>query len=420
MRAKLTRALLDAQVPDPSGRHLFLWDTEVRGLGFLVTKGGHRSFVFQYHHAGRDRRLTLGEHGAELTLHQARQLAGRKRLEVAGGADPAQERNEARRAPTVQDLAARFMDEHAAGRKPATARLYRLAWDQYILPVLGSRPVAAVTWADVAAIHRRMKARPVAANRMLATVSKAWNLARRWGWVPRDAANPGAGHDRFPERRRGQAAGPLELARIGAALRDENGSIPGAAFLVCLLSGARPGEVLRMRWADLDGRLWRLPDAKCGPRTVYLGEVAWKTLTALSRLGEHVFPGLVPGRPLQDLRRLWERVTARAGLPPSMRLYDACRHTFTSTALEVGIPLERVKVLVGHAPDRDVTARYSHLRPDVLLADADRVADHLWRCLEMPPEAAPASNVRAFPATATPPPASTSRSAAGTAKGAAR
>ncbi len=397
MQAKLTKPLLDKQAPDPS-RRLFIWDTEVRGLAFVVRPSGHRSFVFQYHVAGRDRRLTLGDYGPELTLFQARKLASRKRLEVAGGADPAQVRNDARQAPTVRDLASRFMDEHAAGRKPATARLYRLAWDRYILPTLGSRPVAAVTWADVAAIHRRMKARPEAANRMLATVSKAWNLARRWGWVPRDAANPGAGHDRFAERRRGQAAGPDELARIGAALREENGSIPAAAFLVCLLSGARPGEVLRMRWADLDGRLWRLPDAKCGPRTVYLGEVAWKTLAALPRLGEYVFPGLVPGRPLQDLRRVWERLTARAGLPSSMRLYDCTRHTFTSTALEVGIPLERVKVLVGHAPDRDVTARYSHLRPDVLLADADRAAGHLWTALQL--ELPESSNVRIFPAAA--------------------
>lgn len=399
MRAKLTKELLDAQVPDPSGRHLFLWDSEVRGLGFLVTRKGHRSFVFQYHRAGRDRRLTLGAYGSELTLAQARKLASRKRLEVAGGADPAQEKTDARRAPTVRDLAARFMEEHAPGRKPATARLYRLAWDRYLLPALGSKPVAAVTWADVAALHRKMKARPVAANRMLATVSKAWNLARRWGWIPREAANPGAGHDRYAERRRGQAAAPAELAGIGAALRDEGGSIPGTAFLVCLLSGARPGEVLGMRWRDLDGRLWRLPDAKCGPRTVYLGEMACKALAALPRLGEYVFPGLIPGRPLGDLRRLWERLTARAGLPSSMRLYDCTRHTFTSVALEQGIPLERVKVLVGHAPDRDVTARYSHLRPDVLLADADRVADHLWSCLgtlELPA----ASNLRTFRAPA--------------------
>ena len=77
-----------------------------------------------------------------------------------------------------------------------------------------------------------------------------------------------------------------------------------------------------------------------------------------------------------DLKAVWTRVKGRAGLEQSVRLYDACRHTFTTWALELGIPLERVKTLIGHSTG-DVTARYTHYRTSILLADADLVSERI-------------------------------------------
>jgi len=81
-----------------------------------------------------------------------------------------------------------------------------------------------------------------------------------------------------------------------------------------------------------------------------------------------------------------------------LRIYDVVRHTFISAALELGIPLERVKRLAGHAIGSDITARYTHLKAETYLADADRVSAHLWAALQL--EAPESSNVRAFPAAA--------------------
>lgn len=395
MARKLTKRLVDSLQPDPDRRAVVVWDTEVKGFGMAVSRGGVKSFVVNYRGAGgRECRYTIGRFG-EWTVDAAREEALQVKAAVGRGEDPLAARKARRQKtdgpPTVAALAARFMEDHASGRKASTGRLYRICWDRHIVPALGSKRVVDVSWADLSALHRKMRDTPAMANRMLVTASKAWALAARWGWYPRDAVNPGRGHDRFREQRRGQACGPAQLAEIGAALRAESGSISGSAFLFALLTGARPGEVLAMRWEHLDGRLWRLPDAKTGGRSVYVGEPAAKLLAGLPRLDSFVFPGATRGRALASMRSLWDRIAARADLPASLRLYDATRHTFTSTALELGIPLERVKVLVGHAPDRDVTARYSHLRPDVLLADADRAAGHLWAALQL---AAAANNDR--------------------------
>jgi integrase len=74
-------------------------------------------------------------------------------------------------------------------------------------------------------------------------------------------------------------------------------------------------------------------------------------------------------------------VKDRAGLEDSVRLYDATRHTFTTWAEELGVPIDRVKRLVGHSV-QDITSRYTHQRREVLLADADRVAGAITAMLK--------------------------------------
>jgi integrase len=395
-RVKLTQRLLERTPPDPS-RAVYLWDTEAPRLAFMVTPAGYRGFVWQYTKNGRDRRIRLGELGRELTLHEARVRAKRLRLEVENGGNPAEEKQESRKALTVRDLAARFMEEHASGRKPATVRNYSVALRNHILPALSAKELAAVSWSDVAAIYRGLKGTPYMANRMLATVSALWSFGQRVGWIPRESMNPGRGHSKYSERRRGAAPSPAELARIGAALRLGDGSIPGAAFTFCMLTGTRIGETLAMRWRDLEGRLWSLPDSKTGPRTVYVGETAGRILTGLPRLGEYVFPSaFLPGKPLQHMAHFWRKLKTAADLPDGLRLYDVTRHAFVSSAAELGLDLSRIKTLVGHAAGGDITARYTHLSPARLLTDADAVSGRLWELLgaEPLPEA---SNVRSFP-----------------------
>ena len=132
----------------------------------------------------------------------------------------------------------------------------------------------------------------------------------------------------------------------------------------------------------MDGRLIRLKVAKTGPRAIYLGEPAAEIVAEQPRLGEYLFPGLDLRRPMYDLKSIWNRVKKRAELPSRIRLYDATRHTFISTALEIGVALDRVKILAGHAVSTDITARYTHYRPDRLLLDADRAARALESAID--------------------------------------
>lgn len=108
-RVKLTKRLLDSVKAE--GSSLVFWDTERVGLGVRVKPSGVKSRCVQYRNAqGRSRRVTLGKYG-RMTLDQARKAAREKLSAVDRGGDPAEERNAARGAPAVAELASRYMNE---------------------------------------------------------------------------------------------------------------------------------------------------------------------------------------------------------------------------------------------------------------------------------------------------------------------
>jgi integrase len=88
----------------------------------------------------------------------------------------------------------------------------------------------------------------------------------------------------------------------------------------------------------------------------------------------------VPGsirQPLRSAAPLWLRLRVRAQISPRLRLYDATRHTFNSTAARLGVPREIRMRLMGHAPSREVHDVYTHYAPEFLLRAADLVAKEL-------------------------------------------
>jgi integrase len=253
----------------------------------------------------------------------------------------------------------------------------------YLLPALGSKKVTAVTWSDLEAIHQRLAKAPFQANRVLSTASKAWSLAARWGWFPRDLPNPARDHDRYPEQHRGRALDREQLTRLGAALDQErSGATSAAAFRFCLLTGCRPGEALSARWEniDLSARVWRLPTSKTGPRLVYLGQATIELLSGFAQNGPWLFNGNVVGAPLYNLEALWKRLMARAEFPKGLRLYDATRHTFATIAAELEVPRDVRQLLMGHTIGRDAHDRYVHA-VGVLMRAADLVAGELTAAL---------------------------------------
>lgn len=380
MKVKITKRTVDAAAPGK--RDAFLWDTELTGFGCKITPAGKRVYIVQYRFAGRLRRYTIGKHGAPWTPEEARLKASRVLGDGAAGLDPAETKALGRTAPTLAELADRYLGDHAIPhKKPLSVEEDRRNLRLHVLPALGRRKVADVTRADVINLHRALRHTPVAANRVIALLSKMLNLSEKWGLRP-DGTNPCRHVEKYKERTRERFLTTRELAQLGDALtaaeREGFNPVAVAAIRLLVMTGARKSEILTLRWewVDFEHSCLRLPDSKTGAKVVPLGAPALELLASLPRVenNPHVLPGEKADGHFVGLQKAWERMRKRAGLD-DVRVHDF-RHSFASVAVAGGESLYLVGKVLGHRQVR-TTERYAHMRDDPLRAVADRTAGHI-------------------------------------------
>ncbi len=384
MARRLTKQRIDDLQPRP-GQQYTEWDTAVRGFGVRVSPAGAKSYVLKFRtKAKRVRWKSYGRTDGDLALDAARALAEGDRGIVAAGGDPLREIDAAKKAEKVAMVGERFLAALATRPRPAkapTLRLYRLAFDQHIRPVLGKLAIADVTDEDAAKLHRRMAATPYMGNRVLAVLSSllAWSMAERYR--PK-GPNPCKGIPKFAEQKRKRYLDATEYARLGKVLRTarKQGTVASAALTaieLLLLTGCRPNEIATLQWAHVDVRrsVLELPDSKTGAKTVHLSPPAVALLKKWPRFATavYVFPG-TGRRTLGEhihgstLAHTWATLRTAAGIE-DVRLYDACRHSYASQAITAGLSLAQIGEQLGHSQPA-TTSRYAHLHDDAAKANA--------------------------------------------------
>jgi integrase len=386
---KITKRLVDGTAP--TGKDFVLWDDEMSCFGLRVKPSGAKSYIIQYRNVhGRTRKYTVGRHGI-LTPDEARSEARLLLAEVERGGDPAGEKRTAREAPTLREIAGRYMDEHAkVKKKPRSIREDKRLLDKVILPVLGPRKLGDITRADIAKFHHSLREAPYQANRVLALLSKIFNLAEKWG-LKQDNSNPCRHIEKFKEEKKERYLTHEKLARLGVALSDIETSgeeLPQAiaAIRLLVLTGARLSEILTLQWTNVDihRRELALPDSKTGKKTIQLGEPAVEVLTNMPQSvgNPYVIAGQKAGQHLVGLPKIWGRIRKKAGLS-DIRIHDL-RHSYASTAAQAGLSLPFIGALLGH---REVatTNRYVHLMSDPLKAAAALVSELIDTAMKRKP-----------------------------------
>jgi integrase len=293
-----------------------------------------------------------------------------------------------RDAVPVSDLAERYLTEHAeAKKKPKSVKMDRANLKNHILPHFGSMKVREVTRDDVSKLHHKMRDTPYQANRVLALISKMFNLAEKWGLRP-DFTNPCRHIEKYAEKKADRYLSKDEFSRLAAVLneakatRTEPSSVITAIRLL-ILTGARLNEILTAKWehADYEHSCLRLPDSKTGAKVIFLPPLAIEVLSETERLADnpHIITGRKHGSHLVNLEKAWRRIRKLAELD-DVRLHDL-RHSFASIAAGQGISLTMIGALLGHSQPQ-TTARYAHLASDPLREATNQIGQQISDAME--------------------------------------
>jgi integrase len=293
----------------------------------------------------------------------------------------------------------RYIREHLPKLAPVNAGDQTSMLRQMLEPAWGDRLVTDITKSDVAKFldfvaegrprpckqkpnnrARKLqghKPTPVRANRVGEVLRKMFTLAVEWEWR---ADNPAQGFHRRLEHARERFLSPEELVRLAAAL-DKAADQRGASIMrLCMLTGARVGEVRTARFEqfNLDYAIWSKPASTTKQRKIHRVPIS-QDVVAIVRQRQLVvpkgnvwlFPGDAIGKPVREVRRFWLKIRQEADLP-DVRIHDL-RHTFASLLVSGGASLEVIGRLLGHS-QMQTTQRYAHLMESPLRAGVDSVA----------------------------------------------
>jgi integrase len=289
---------------------------------------------------------------------------------------------------TLEEAGNAYVDhlEHVMERKRSTIQDYRGHLRRHLVPFFGDRPIDRIDPAQVAQYLKRKRSDGLSSKTVqnhLNFLHGIFSFAIKRGWAHSNAV---AYVDRPKKNRsphqRVRFLQPSELDKlIDAAPDDSLGVVERALYLAAALTGLRQGELLALKWLDVDLSVGRVRVADNFTRG--------RMDNPKSHEGRSVPMAARLARELEDLRQC-SRFRADSDLvfchpdtrnvldPSKMRkrfkdalaraevraiTFHELRHTFGTQMAAAGAPLRAIQEWMGHA-DAKTTEIYRHYAPD--------------------------------------------------------
>jgi integrase len=289
---------------------------------------------------------------------------------------------------TTGEYLTRWLSDSVRGTvQGSTYRSYGRVVDGHLVPGVGRVKLAKLRPDHIRRLYRSM----LDAGKATRTVQYAHTLLKRAlaqavmdGLIPRNAAEA----VRPPKLKRDEIQ-PLNADQVRVLL-DASDERSRALYTVAVRTGMRPGEILALRWSDVDleaGTVqinralsegeFSTPKTPRSRRRISLSPATVAALKAhrkrqleerIAKAGlweDHglVFPSSV-GTPKsqRNLNREFKNAAKRAGLPDHFKLYDL-RHTCATLLLARNVHPKYVQELLGHASIAQTLDTYSHVIP---------------------------------------------------------
>jgi integrase len=335
----------------PAGKVEFIFfDDDVSGLGLRLRKSGTRSWVYQYWHGGRARRVTLGKY-PKLSAGAARELVagvGGLAAKVAIGQDPVTEKaaNRERGADTVETIKDLYLAAQAKRLKPRSYEEVERHLTNHAR-ALHSLPVDKVSRRDVAELLSNIatESGPVAANRVRSSISAMLNWAMKAG---RAESNPAAFTPKENEKPRERVLTSGELAKVWTSLPEGDF---GIIVKLLILAGQRREEIGGLRWSEIDMKRGTitLPPARVKnnrQHVIPMSEPVRSLIKAIQKTPGRDFVFGYGDGGFSGWSRCKERLDAAVTLPPWV-LHDL-RRTVATGMGDLGVKPHIIEAALNH------------------------------------------------------------------------
>lgn len=279
-----------------------------------------------------------------------------------------------------QDWFTLYMSTYKRDIKPRTREEYQRQHRTYIAPIIGAKPLEAVTPEDcqeiinAAAVKGERIAQAVYA--LLRAAFRRAVRSRRLLWSPMDAV------DR--PRHKSQQGNALTESDYMAAVPDISDDL---GLSLALFAGLRRAEITGLKWGDVDlpndvlhirrirhrvgGQLVEAaPKSSAGVRDILISPELAPILKNSYCLAASMY--CIDAAP-EILDRRWKQIQEALNLSQGYRLHDL-RHTYVTRAILSGINPRVVQYLAGHSSLELTLQVYSHVNIEAAKAEMRRVA----------------------------------------------
>ncbi len=352
-----------------------IWDSQIPKFGVLVKKNGTKRYVHLQMEAGKLKKRTLGDPQV-MGLEEARNLA--MGLNMSPPENGAQE--EAAPCPKLDEFVRDvWLPECTQHHKPKTKISQDCVLRVHLMPTFGKMWLDEIDKATILNwFDRYSKRYPGGANRVIEVLSAIFNHGVRRQVIPR---NPARHIIKNPKINRTRFLSDEERVRLLNALdqlppqQQRNGDM----LRLMLFTGCRKGEILSLRWDEVQGNVLKLQDSKTGARTVWLSDDAKAVIARQNPSPVYVFPSPRNAeKPLSDITWFWFNLRRKIDLK-DVRMHDL-RHSFASQAVRQGVALPVISKLLGHS-SLSMTMRYVHVSDADTEAAAERIAEQISEML---------------------------------------
>jgi integrase len=289
------------------------------GLYLVVSKSGAQSWIYRFQLVGRRREMGLGN-VKQVSLGEARELAGEARKLHKAGTDPIAARNEAKKASTPKRDVWTFqdcVDAYIAVKEndwsnAKHAAQWRNTLTRYAGPVIGDLPVAEVTVDHIEEILLPIwSTKNETASRVRGRIESVLNWASAKKHRDRNIPNPAVWRGNMEvilsKRHTAEhhpAMAYTDVPSLMAALREKE-TVGSAALQFTILTAGRTSEILEATWSEIDLKTatWTVPAERMKLRKehrVPLSVPAVALLKSLDVQGDLIFPGNKHKRPLSN------------------------------------------------------------------------------------------------------------------------